>query len=317
MVSESLVKCGACCSTAGILVFLLILLPLSFSYIDYYDYGLKQRKSTGKVDTTSVYDGGRYFIGPDRTFLKYPADQHLLHLEDLAVFSDGGNDETIGLTFLIDIDLTYAIQEDKVGLLHRELAASYQSVVQSRTNEAIKNSAITITFTDYFQKRREIEAQFRAAVQTSWNVAPQLHVTLDQFHIGRIKIPESVATKQLEALVQNERTAKEEFLQDARLEREETQVQVNTINLSTELLLRNTRAEAGKLVANAGAESRRITLEAMNNGTKNLLDEIELDAQKEVIAYTYIRNLQNRESLDLSVSYLSDANIVKTTAIQE
>jgi hypothetical protein len=34
----------------GVFVFLLlVLVPISFSYIDYFDYGLKQRKSTGKV----------------------------------------------------------------------------------------------------------------------------------------------------------------------------------------------------------------------------------------------------------------------------
>jgi len=312
MPKSKFTKVAVSCTTIGIFVFLVLLLPLSFSYIDYYDYGLKQRKSTGKVDTNEVYSGGRYFLGPDKKFLKYPADQHILQLKSLAVFSDGGNDSTIGLTFLIDIDLTYAIQKSKVGQLHRELAGSYQSVVQSRTNEAIKNSAITITFSDYFEKRRVVEAQLRAAVQASWNVEPQLHVTLDQFHIGRIRIPESVATKQLESLVQNERTAKERYLQDARLEREETAVQVNTINLRTDQLLKNTNARAALKVANANALAEKLKLEAMNEGTQSLFQKIGLVDQNETIAYMYIRNLQNRDSLDLSVSYLSDENVMKT-----
>jgi len=313
MVESKLIGASACCTTTGILVFLLILLPLSFSYIDYYDYGLNQRKSTGKVNTDKVYSGGRYFTGPDNKFLTYPADQQILHFEDLTVFSDGDND-SIGLTFLIDIDLTYSIQKSKVGLLHRELASSYESVVRSRTTESIKNSAISIKFKNYFQTRTEVELQFRNAVQTSWNVEPQLHVTLDQFHIGRIKIPESVASKQLEALVQNERTAKEKHLQDATLEREVTEVLVNEINLKAEKLLKNSKAKARLLVANSESESMRITLAAMNKGTKDLLNEIDLVGQNETIAYMYLRNLQNRANLDLSVSYLSDENIVKTAA---
>jgi len=313
MPESALFKVSVCCSTAGILIFLLILLPLSFSYIDYYDYGLEQRKSTGKVNTNKVYEGGRYWLGPDHKFLKYPADQQILFLDDLAVFSDGGED-SVGLTFLVDIYITYAINEQEVGKLHRELAKSYSSVVESRTNDAIKNSAINITFTDYFENRKTVEAQFRDAVQTRWNFSPQLHVTLDQFHIGRIKIPETVATKQLEALVQKERTAKEQFLQDARLEREKTAVQVNTINLQTDQLLRSTQAKAALQVANAIAQSEKIKLSALNTGTKDLLQTIGIDSQNETIAYTYIRNLQNRENLDLMVSYLSDENIVKTSA---
>lgn len=302
------------CTSVAIIILLVIILPLSFSYIDYYDYGLRQRKSTGSVDTDKVYSSGRYFIGPDHRFLKYPADQHILHLEDLAVFSDGG-EESVGLTFYIDIDLTYAIKEKEVGELHKELARNYQSVIQSRTNEAIKNSAITITFSDYFEKRKFVEAHFRSAVQSSWNTEPQLHVTLDQFHIGRIRIPESVANKQLEALVQNERTAKEQYLQGARVEREETAVQVNTINLQADQLLRTTRATATQYVADATATANKIKLSALNNGTQSLLNAIGIENQSESIAYTYIRNLLRRDSLDLSVSYMSDENIVKTTAI--
>jgi len=312
LTSPFLISIGGC-AALGLLVFLIIILPLSFSYIDYYDYGLEQRKSTGNVRTDRVYIGGRYWLGPDKRFLKYPADQQILHLDDLAVFSDGGIN-SVGLTFLIDIDLTYAINELEVGKLHSELAQSYSSVIESRTNDAIKNSAINITFSDYFRNRRGVEKQFRNAVQDRWNFSPQLHVTLDQFHIGRIQIPESVATKQLEALVQNERTAKEQFLQEARLEREETSVQVNTINLRTNQLLRNTAASAALQVANANAQSEKIKLSALNTGTLDLLQTIGIKSQNETIAYTYIRNLQNRESLDLMVSYLSDENIVKTSA---
>ena len=69
---------------------LVILLPLSFSYVEYHEYGLLQRKSTGKVDTTKVYGSGRYAVGPDYTFLKYRADAHSLQLDDLSVFSSSG-----------------------------------------------------------------------------------------------------------------------------------------------------------------------------------------------------------------------------------
>jgi len=36
------------------LLLLLVLLPTSFAYVEYYDYGLIQRKSTGRVRTDRV-----------------------------------------------------------------------------------------------------------------------------------------------------------------------------------------------------------------------------------------------------------------------
>jgi hypothetical protein len=64
------------CGGAVVVLLILILVPLSFSYIDYYDYGLVQRKSTGSVDTEKVYSSGRYALGPDRHFIKYQYVQY-------------------------------------------------------------------------------------------------------------------------------------------------------------------------------------------------------------------------------------------------
>ena len=40
-------------------------------------------------------------LGPDYTFLKYRADAHTLSLDQLAVFSAGGSNESIGLEFIL------------------------------------------------------------------------------------------------------------------------------------------------------------------------------------------------------------------------
>lgn len=64
---EKLIACGCCCAC----LLLIILLPMSFSYVEYYEYGLVQRLSTGSVDTEEVYSSGRYIIGPDKHFIKY------------------------------------------------------------------------------------------------------------------------------------------------------------------------------------------------------------------------------------------------------
>jgi len=120
---------------------------------DYFEYGLKQRKSTGKVDTAKVYGTGRYLLGPDYTFLKYRADAHELALDNLAVFSSGGSNESIGLEFILHISLTYTLRKLEIGQLHKDLATSYASVIASRAKDAVKNEAIFVTFTEFFQSR--------------------------------------------------------------------------------------------------------------------------------------------------------------------
>ena len=44
---------------------IVIVIPISFSYLDYYHYGFQRRYTTGRVRLDRVYEGGRYFTGPD------------------------------------------------------------------------------------------------------------------------------------------------------------------------------------------------------------------------------------------------------------
>ena len=279
------------------------------------EYGLIQTKATGRVDTSQVYTRGRYALGPARTFLRYPADAQYDSFEDLSVFSAGVSNESIGLEFLIDVDFTYQLRQDEIGKLHTELASSYRAVIASRTKDAIKNAAIFVTFTEYFQDRKNVEVRFRNAVQDRWNAAPSVHATIDQFHLGRIQIPDSVANIQLESKVQNERNDKELFLQQAEVERELTAVEVNAIELEEVKVLRTAEAEANLVRATAVVEANQIKADAQLNGTQILFQAVGISSQSQMASFTYIRNLANRDSVDVNMQYLSDSNVVKTRTI--
>lgn len=310
--TEAATSCALCSGVVAILL-LVILLPLSFSYLAPWEYGLRQRKSTSKVRTDRIYTGGRYLNGPDMKFFTYKADAHHVKLDNVAIFSQGGED-SIGLSFQIDVDFTYFLIKDKIGETHKDLARTYESVVQSRANDAIKNSATSVPFEDYFKNREEVEETFREAVTSRWNEPPILHVSLDQFHVGRIKIPESVVEKQLQAKLQIETNDKEKFLQEAKVEREKTAVKVNEVNLKRNKLLLETEAEASKTRAKAIADAELIKTSAFNNGLVTLLSEVGIDQQPDKIAYGYIRALQNRQNVDLTVTHLSDDNVLRTVS---
>jgi hypothetical protein len=303
-----------CMFITGLLL-ITVLVPLSLSRVDYYDYGLKQRRSTGRVDPDRTYTRGRYHLGPDFKFIKYQADSHFEQFSELSVFSAGNSNESIGLEFKIDVDFTFFLIPEEIGTLHQESSSAYESVIVSRAKDAIKNEAIYVTFNQYFQERIAVEDRFRAAVAKRWTETPSLHCTLDQFHLGRIQIPESVAVKQLESVVQNERNSKENFLQEAQVEREKTTVAVNKINLEESKVLRTAEAEASLVRANAVVESRRVVADAQINGTMLLFQAAEIVTQEHMTAFTYIRTLRNRENLTLDVSYLSSDNILRTKVV--
>lgn len=120
------------------LLAMVILVPMSLSHIEYYEYGLKKRK-TGRVDTTKVYSSGRHLIGPSYQFIKYQADSHFVQIDELSVFSSGDNEDSIGLAFKVDVDFTFFLIKEELGQLHEDYAGSYETVIVSRARDAIKN----------------------------------------------------------------------------------------------------------------------------------------------------------------------------------
>jgi hypothetical protein len=311
--NRAFVKCGCCLLIVGILL-IVILVPLSFSYVDYYEYGLVKRRSSGFVDTSAVYASGRYRLGPTHKFFIYQADAFVEHLESLSVFSAGGN-ESIGLEFLIDVDFTFFLVRDELGLLYDQLASSYESVIVSRAIEGIKNEAVYVTFNDYFQSRLEVEKRFRVAVQARWNQDPPLHCTLDQFNLGYIQIPDSVAQIQLDNRIQTETNAMLAYDQQAQLVQETTAVEVNNINLEADNILQTVQAQAGYIQAKAIAQSKQLIAEAQLNGTTVLFQAAGIQSQEEKIAFDYIRALANRDNLTMEVSYVAADSVLRTTAI--
>eukprot|EP00546_Thalassionema_frauenfeldii_P014981 CAMPEP_0178913174 /NCGR_PEP_ID=MMETSP0786-20121207/10691_1 /TAXON_ID=186022 /ORGANISM="Thalassionema frauenfeldii, Strain CCMP 1798" /LENGTH=314 /DNA_ID=CAMNT_0020585877 /DNA_START=26 /DNA_END=970 /DNA_ORIENTATION=- len=300
------------CTCIIVILLIVILVPLSFSYIEYYEYGLIRNKFTGKIDTSEVYERGRYFLGIEKEFRKYQADAHFEELVALPVFSNGESEDSVGLSFKIDVDFTFLLKKDEIGDLHRELASTYREVIVSKATEAIKNEAIFISFTQYFQERKLVEQRFRESVQKRWDTKPSVHCVLDQFHLGRIYITPSVAEKQMVSRIQIELNDRESFLQQAQLERELTAVQVNEKLLTKDKTLRTAQAEASLTRAKAQAEATRLTAEAQINGTKLLFEATEITQQTDMTAFTYIRTLANRDNVQMDVSYLEPDSVIRT-----
>ena len=125
----------------------------------------------------------------------------------------------------------------------------------------------------------------------------------------------SVASKQLQTRVQNERNDKEALLQTAQLEREATAVAVNAINLERDKVLRTAEAEASLTRAKAQANADRLKARADINGTRILLESSDISTQDHKSAFTYIRTLRERSGLNIGVSYLSPTSVIRTQSI--
>ncbi len=76
---------GVCVGIVALLV--VILIPMSFVGLEWYEMGFKRSKSTGSVDTDRVYTFGLHFIGPDAEFKKFRASAHFEDFRKITIFS--------------------------------------------------------------------------------------------------------------------------------------------------------------------------------------------------------------------------------------
>jgi hypothetical protein len=107
----------------------------------------------------------------------------------------------------------------------------------------------------------------------------------------------------------------EASIQKAAIERELTTVEINSIALQTEKLLRTANAEATLLRSRAQAQAVQLVQEAQTNGTMHLFRTMNLTNQEQMAAFTYIRTLMNRQNVSLDVTYLSADNILRTAVV--
>lgn len=117
----------------GIVALLLvILLPMSFSYLDFYEYGFARRRTTGTVDTSTVYQGGRHFIGPDFEFKEFYAAAQFVYFGHIPIFT------TDNLQVSISVELQYFLIKEDLPLLHDTFDLRYQSIVVGNAKDALK-----------------------------------------------------------------------------------------------------------------------------------------------------------------------------------
>ena len=70
-----------------VLLLLIILLPMSFHNVEYYEVAFAKRRSTGTISRDKVYYPGRHCIGPDTEFVKFPASEQTVDFKGMSVWT--------------------------------------------------------------------------------------------------------------------------------------------------------------------------------------------------------------------------------------
>lgn len=138
-------------------------------FLPFMQMGFLQQKSTGRVDTSRVYEAGRHFVTADYTFRVFPRDSHFVSFTDLFVFAapsetTQAEEGRSSFEMTIDVSFQYFIRPSELANLHSEYELQYSSIVINTAESAIK-SQNQFTPEQFILNRSLIESTMLSAVQ--------------------------------------------------------------------------------------------------------------------------------------------------------
>lgn len=322
--NKMMVMCVCVLFIIGLLL-LIIILPISFGYLNYYEFGVVRNKITGAVSLDRVYDSGRYVIGPSYEFKRFQADAHFQYVDNVKVFTSDKLE--VGLSAWYQ----YFLIQNQLPYLHQKYDIYYHDKVKRKGNDAIKNVATRFTTRDVVKQRLKLETELfqnlknvlggnccKPHCDTNENATdclsckPRQNCTIDDygmfidvryFQLGAIDIPDALDESFLDALILNASAEREVYLQEATIVRKETEQKVKQIENTAAETLEAAASDSRVILEAAKANSSFMVESARISGLKNLYTKLNLDRMQDRNRFDYLRSLQKIDDLHLTIGY--------------
>lgn len=316
---------------ATVALLLVILLPLTFSYVEYYQFGMEKGRISGVVQfAKEIYDYGRYAIGPANTFKRYPAWAHMVEFDPIDFYSADG------IILQAQMSFQYFIKQDELGLIEQKYDKSYQDIIRSVAEANIKNEAAKYTTVEYLSERAKVESYLHDAIRLKLggDCCPShnecirlamchlcaedqdkcnrgLHVDARFFQMKMLMIPDALTQRFIsiqEILEQNEEAV---YRQSYQLIVKETELETEQLlNKAAEIATNGTitaqlKRKQGNTTANALRES------AHSRGLKLLYDAISVENDAHKSSIHLMRTLERHENLVMGSSYDAYVSLIQ------
>lgn len=287
---------------------LVILLPLSFSRITYYEIGLEQSRISGKVSRDRVYESGFYTLGPDGIFLKYPAYTQNIELPNLSVWSKTSPNDA-GTLLSLDISFQYELIPEQLGKLYDKVGTNYEKLVRNLAISAIKNDVVNYSSDDFLTKRRVIEKSLIKMVRKVLNEEAESH--LISLQLREVVFPSLYYRRKLDSAVQIQTNNAEEYKRESRIIRGETQEMVKFVENDAELIKDLAVAKADNIVKNSRNNATEIVQSSHNLGLEGMVGVLNLTDRETILSLDYLLQLELNNRTNYLINY--DRSALVTT----
>ncbi|CAI2376289.1 unnamed protein product [Moneuplotes crassus] len=275
---------------AGV-VALIIVVAFAFMWdsVEPTEYGMTYNSITKTAGTDHIYEGGLYFVGPFKHFIKFPAT--VTHIE----FSDRKERNAPpletrtkeGLGLILHVAFQYKLHRHSIPKLYKLTNVRYEETFIRQAKNIILEEASEYNAPEYWEKRGEIGA----------NIAKRLNDTLSNtytsvvsFQMIQIDLPHSYEDSIVQTQVEVQKRETKRYEQKATTMRESINVDVSEANKQSQIIY----AEADAKAINATTSYEKMAY-------RDASALLGLTASNGLIEYTKLMNIMKNKDSQLII----------------
>jgi regulator of protease activity HflC (stomatin/prohibitin superfamily) len=218
MDTKSWICLGVCVAISITVIMLLV----SMDTIEPLNYGITYNKITKSI-SDDVYESGRYFIGPIRDFLTYPANLQTIEFSDIKTATSVPlQTRTMeGLALTLYVSFQFQIMKEKIPNLYNLANTNYFGTYVRISRDIILKIAGQFNATSYWIERKAIGEKMRVALDKELQKAYARCISLQ---LLKVDLPDSYEQSIVQTQVEIQKTNMRKFEQEAELIRQNISV---------------------------------------------------------------------------------------------
>jgi hypothetical protein len=272
--------CCYCC-VCGCVTLLLVLL-MSFSSLEFNEYGLDYSSISKSADPTP-YSGGIHFLGVGHHFILFPKTVQTLEFSDekLANGPPITSRTFDGLEVTLEISFQYKLIYEHLFDLYMTYGEDYQRFYTNIAVDILTDAATNYTAYDFFMDRSKIGGSMQNALNEQFKSI--CFATIDFFQLRSVDLPDK-----FEDAIQLSEVKKQD-IQKAYAEMNKTVVELETVKMTANLQMNVT-------INIAIGEASAIL--AQNNASVNSFKAVQSAQSASYLALKKSLNLTNDQLLE-------------------
>lgn len=289
---------------AGV-VALIIIVGFAFMWdsVEPTEYGMTYNSITKTAGTDHIYEGGLYFVGPFKHFIKFPAT--VTHIE----FSDRKERDAPpletrtkeGLGLILHVAFQYKLHRSNIPKLYKLTNVRYEETFIRQAKNIILEEASEYNAPEYWERRGEIGA----------NIAKRLNETLAQtytsvvaFQMIQVDLPHSYEDSIVQTQVEVQKRESKKYEQKATTIRESINVDVSEANKKSKIIF-----------AEADAKAINATVSYEKDAYRDAANLLGLSATSGLIEYTQLMNIMKNKQSQLIVGLKNALINIQTAGV--